>query len=58
MCNKKTGLLGFDCKCGYSFCSKHRHGDDHNCDFDYRNENIAKLEKQNPIVSHSKIGRI
>ena len=58
MCNKKTGLLGFDCKCGFNFCAKHRHGDDHNCEYDFAEENREKLEKENPVVAPSKFGRI
>ena len=56
--NKKTGLLGFDCKCGFNFWSKHRHGDDHKCGFDYQDENKLKLERENPLVEPSKFGRI
>jgi len=34
-CNKKVGLLGIDCRCGYVFCGKHRYPEEHNCDFDH-----------------------
>jgi hypothetical protein len=30
-CSKKTGLLGFGCKCGGNFCANHRHTDQHKC---------------------------
>ena len=56
--NKKTGLLGIECKCGYNFWSKHRHADDHNCEYNYKDETKAKLEQENPLVAPSKFGRI
>lgn len=37
-CSKKCGLAGFDCRCGYKFCAKHRHAEDHNCDFDHKSK--------------------
>lgn len=35
-CNKKIGLLGFHCRCGGTFCEKHRYSDMHECKFDYK----------------------
>ena len=35
-CRKKVGLLGFECRCSYVFCSTHRYSDAHNCDFDHK----------------------
>ena len=35
-CKKKVGLLGFHCRCGGTFCEKHRYSDKHECSFDYR----------------------
>lgn len=34
-CNKKIGLTGFQCQCGYFFCAKHRHAEEHACTFDH-----------------------
>jgi len=34
-CEKKIGLTGFQCQCGYLFCAKHRHAEDHACSFDH-----------------------
>lgn len=34
-CGRKCGLTGFECRCGYVFCSKHRYAEDHKCDFDH-----------------------
>jgi len=35
-CKKKVGLLGFHCRCGGTFCEKHRYSDKHECSFDYK----------------------
>lgn len=57
-CNKKVGLLGFDCRCGYVFCSGHRHAADHNCTFDFAALDRKKLSKDNPLVAASKIEKL
>eukprot|EP00344_Euplotes_crassus_P011478 CAMPEP_0197004394 /NCGR_PEP_ID=MMETSP1380-20130617/22122_1 /TAXON_ID=5936 /ORGANISM="Euplotes crassus, Strain CT5" /LENGTH=118 /DNA_ID=CAMNT_0042423163 /DNA_START=97 /DNA_END=453 /DNA_ORIENTATION=+ len=54
-CNKKVGLLGFTCKCGYIFCSKHRHADDHECDYDHMADDREALRKNNPMLVTSKL---
>jgi len=50
-CNKKCGLTGFECRCGYTFCSKCRHAEDHNCDFDHKGKGREILTKNNPNIS-------
>merc|ERR1712137_845923 len=50
LCNKKIGLLGFQCKCLYIFCDVHRHAEDHNCSFDHKSWGQEILKKQNPVV--------
>lgn len=57
-CNKKTGLLGFECSCGYVFCGKHRHPEEHKCDFDWQQKHRAILEKQNQKCVAAKLERI
>jgi len=57
-CNKKIGLTGFKCKCGYFFCSSHRYADSHKCDFDYKAAGRAQLAKNNPLVVADKVTRI
>lgn len=49
-CSKKTGLMGFECKCGYFFCASHRHAEDHDCDFDHKAHGRQILAQQNPKV--------
>lgn len=45
-CSKMVGYLGFKCNCGYIFCSTHRHFRDHNCDFDFKSHDRAKLQSK------------
>jgi len=47
-CNKKIGLTGFQCQCGYFYCSGHRHAEDHDCAFDHKAHGRDILEKQSP----------
>ncbi len=54
-CNKKVGVLGFDCKCGYIFCATHRHFDDHQCDF--KVDATEKLAKANPLIMAKQISK-
>lgn len=57
-CKSKLGLLGFDCKCGYKFCGKHRHTDTHHCTYDHMSEARKRLEKENPKIVNEKLNRI
>ncbi|GMN40890.1 hypothetical protein TIFTF001_010111 [Ficus carica] len=34
-CNKKVGLMGFECQCGKLFCGTHRLPEVHACNVDY-----------------------
>lgn len=43
VCRKKVGLIGITCRCGELFCGLHRYAEEHNCTFDYKNENIKML---------------
>lgn len=56
-CNKKVGLLGFECRCGYVFCSSHRQAEEHRCDFDYASAGRARIAAQNPVVAAEKVQR-
>jgi hypothetical protein len=58
-CHKKLKIsMSFDCKCGGSFCAKHRFSDAHSCMFDHRKAAKISLEKNNPVVKGQKIPRI
>lgn len=57
-CNKKVGLLGFKCKCNYTFCGIHRYSDKHSCTYDYKTNERSQLQKANPVIMASKITKI
>ena len=54
-CNRKIGLLGFQCKCEYYFCSEHRYSDKHECAFDYKAQGKQQLTKANPTIAPAKL---
>ncbi|KAL3893488.1 MAG: hypothetical protein SGPRY_014197 [Prymnesium sp.] len=54
-CNKKIGLLGFQCKCEYYFCSEHRYSDKHECAFDFKALNKQQLTRANPTIAPAKL---
>jgi hypothetical protein len=55
-CRVKLGLLGFDCKCGAKYCSKHRYPEAHDCDYDYREAGTDLLKKQLASCTADKLG--
>jgi predicted nucleic acid binding AN1-type Zn finger protein len=57
-CNRKIGLLGFQCKCEYFFCSEHRYSDKHQCTFDFKAQGRQQLTKANPTIAPSKVEAI
>lgn len=58
VCNKKVGLLGFDCRCGGLYCALHRGDNDHDCQFDYKSVQRAELAEKNPRVVGEKVKKI
>jgi AN1-type zinc finger protein 5/6 len=57
-CRRKVGILGFDCRCGYTFCSRHRYAQAHECDFNFRQDHQEKLRAANPNVKQDKFEKI
>jgi len=60
-CRKKMTLAGqFACKCGYTFCAKHRYPDTHDCDAmaDHKKQHKANLAKNNQVVAFKKVEEI
>ena len=57
-CNKKIGLIIFDCKCNGKFCSLHKFPETHECLYDFKSEGIDKLVKDNPKIIPNKISVI
>ena len=54
-CEKKIGLTGVRCRCGYHFCAAHRYAESHDCDYDYKTNERRKLTKANPVVQANKL---
>lgn len=52
-CGKKTGLMGFQCKCGYYYCAAHRHAEEHDCPFDHKAHGRQILAQQNQKVENN-----
>jgi hypothetical protein len=42
-CGLRVGYTIIKCRCGYSFCGKHRYSDTHDCTFDYKRAQKDKL---------------
>ena len=57
-CSKKIGLLGVKCRCGQYFCIKHRHMEDHGCNFDYKTHMKGILKIENPCSVAKKLDKI
>jgi len=58
MCKKILGLCDVTCKCGKTFCLKHRHSFNHNCTYDYKLEGRKEIEEKNPRIVADKITRM
>ncbi|XP_030469401.2 zinc finger A20 and AN1 domain-containing stress-associated protein 1-like [Syzygium oleosum] len=57
-CNRKVGLTGFQCKCGFTFCGAHRYPESHECEFDYKRSGRDAIAKANPLIKADKVDRI
>lgn len=57
-CNKKVGLVGIKCVCGYVFCATHRHAEKHMCKFDYKDRQKTLVMKTNPLIAPQKLRKI
>ncbi len=58
-CNRKINLSGFECRCRYIFCGKHRYPDEHECSYDHKKrhkEALARLYKQVKAAKLERIG--
>lgn len=57
-CKKKAGPVPFKCKCGHSFCAKHRLPEDHACTFDHKGKARSDLAADNPKVVAPKVVQV
>ncbi|XP_058739070.1 zinc finger A20 and AN1 domain-containing stress-associated protein 4 [Vicia villosa] len=57
-CRKRTGLTGFKCRCGITFCGTHRYPEKHECGFDFKAVGREEIAKANPVIKADKLRRI
>jgi hypothetical protein len=57
-CNMKLSLASFPCKCGNTYCPKHRQCELHNCAYDFKEAGKLSLSTQLIKVSASKIEKL
>lgn len=57
-CNKKIGIIVFECKCNLSFCTKCRYPEIHKCTFNYKEYNKKILSKKLERITGTKIIKI
>lgn len=57
-CSKKLGPVSFKCKCFSSFCTKHRHPEEHRCTYDHKTAGIRKISEENPLVQAPKFNKL
>lgn len=57
-CRKRTGLTGFKCRCGITFCGSHRYPEKHECGFDFKAVGREEIAKANPVIKADKLRRI
>ncbi|XP_007015853.2 PREDICTED: zinc finger A20 and AN1 domain-containing stress-associated protein 3 [Theobroma cacao] len=57
-CKKRVGLTGFTCRCGMVFCGTHRHPEQHDCTFDFKEMGKEQIAKANPVVKGEKLQKI
>lgn len=57
-CSQKLGLTNMPCKCENTYCSKHRHSEDHDCKYNYKQNQKELLSTQMIKVAGSKIDKV
>ncbi|OEL19339.1 hypothetical protein BAE44_0019641 [Dichanthelium oligosanthes] len=54
-CYKKVGLTGFVCRCGKTFCGRHRYAEEHGCAFDFKGAGRDTIARANPLIKGEKL---
>jgi hypothetical protein len=57
-CQRKLGLSGIQCRCGYIFCGKHRYSDEHECKYDHQQRHRLNIAKANQKIEGKKLDKI
>ena len=55
VCGKKLKITDLVCKCNLRFCKFHKYPESHNCIYDYKSEQRKLLEKNNPVITPTKV---
>ncbi|XP_018807747.1 zinc finger A20 and AN1 domain-containing stress-associated protein 4 [Juglans regia] len=58
VCKRRTGLTGFRCRCGTTFCGIHRYPEKHGCTFDFKTVGREEIARANPVVRADKLEKI
>lgn len=54
-CGRRVRLAGFACRCGGTFCGRHRYPEEHGCELDYKTGGRATITVANPVVKGEKM---
>ncbi|CAL4961223.1 unnamed protein product [Urochloa decumbens] len=54
-CYKKVGLTGFVCRCGKTYCGRHRYAEEHGCAFDFKAAGRGAIARSNPLIKGDKL---
>ncbi|PUZ58612.1 hypothetical protein GQ55_5G523200 [Panicum hallii var. hallii] len=54
-CCKKVGMTGFVCRCGKTFCGRHRYAEEHGCAFDFKGAGRDTIARANPLIKGEKL---
>jgi len=57
-CSQKLTLTSMPCKCEKTYCSKHRHSEDHDCKYDYKQNQKELLSSQMVKVVGNKVDKV
>lgn len=57
-CLKKNTIMEFKCKCNNIYCSIHRYPEEHDCSYDYKQNEKRKIVEENKKIKRFKIDKI
>lgn len=57
-CNKMLGPVNFRCKCLKFYCMRHRHPEEHKCEFDFVTDGAQRIKAGNPLVEAPKFNKL
>mgnify|MGYP001350986162 FL=1 len=57
-CNRKLKLINYPCKCKKIFCKLHKQPEQHNCEYDYKENNNKNNKIEEMKCISKKINKI